>query len=814
MKRQHYAIALVLVSFFVLGLLRLNDLSVYSDSTRYVIWGTSFSQGKGFVDDTQPLPEYYVVNAPLYSVVLSPALLLFPFSLTAAKIVTLLFGCVALWLFYQWAKKQSTERFALLLTIILAWLPFTVVLATEALSETLFLTTLFLLLLFAEKYFAGTLSLKEKIFALILLALLPLIREIGFVFLFAAALVLFSENRKYDSLTVLLASFVLWGLWYLRNTTVGIPSESQAPNTLFFFQRFVTPEGTPLILELWQRFLINGGQYLHQLTGFAFYAFPTNLVLEPSGLFLALTSLRESLAWILLLLFVSLLLLGLWKDWKTATGKIRVLFLLFYAGVLLLYPMLDTRFVFPVIPFLLWNIAGGVRVLADIVRQPKVAGAGVGVIAVLLIVPNIVAIAEIEKSNFRYKQGPELANVQSSSYESIAYYTTPWQRIGEWFKKNVPQGTVVATPAKEMSLFAPHLKFLEINRGVPTPMYEAFLRKHQAEYLIAPFVVDNITDYYIQMHEGKRLQYELLAQFSRVGIFRIHYIYREPKPFLPPQTPEGKLDSLYTTFRAFLHSENYSEAQQTLEQFSQLYPRSAESQFQKLLLHTLMANDSAATQDLKVLYSLPLSTPYIPTAFAFVSIAETYKKALQKYSENLLQSEELFHISRFYWNMGYPTQAARIMNEALHADSTNFIGLLWALHYSIEANKPQRSFLKQLDSLEYSNVLVQGFHRILRLRDSLAHAQTSGEKAKLYRTLADIYDAIGLPDEALDNAEKSISFEPLNPDRWLALASLYEKQKALFGAYVLYKKVLTLEPRHPEAQLALYKLRQSLNFLQ
>ena len=73
--REHRWIILLSLVFLALGVLRLNDLSLYTDSTRYVIWGTSFAHARGFVDKTQPDPERYVVNAPLYSVLIAPVLL-------------------------------------------------------------------------------------------------------------------------------------------------------------------------------------------------------------------------------------------------------------------------------------------------------------------------------------------------------------------------------------------------------------------------------------------------------------------------------------------------------------------------------------------------------------------------------------------------------------------------------------------------------------------------------------------------------------------------------------------------------------------
>ncbi|MCU0411545.1 MAG: hypothetical protein MUF82_03300 [Bacteroidetes bacterium] len=43
--RTHGLLLAVLAIFFVLGLLRVNDLSLYTDSSRYLIWGNSIAHG-------------------------------------------------------------------------------------------------------------------------------------------------------------------------------------------------------------------------------------------------------------------------------------------------------------------------------------------------------------------------------------------------------------------------------------------------------------------------------------------------------------------------------------------------------------------------------------------------------------------------------------------------------------------------------------------------------------------------------------------------------------------------------------------------
>ena len=200
--RSHVALIILGAGFAAIGYLRLYDTSLFTDSTRYVIWGTSFSHARGFVDDTQPDPERYVVNAPLYSVVLSPVLLVFPYSLFAAKAWTLAIGVGALMMFYLWLFRRLGKRAALVGTLILAANPMMLVLATEAMSEMAFVLLAILTVVFFETTDTSKPSFSGNHLSLLLtLSLLPLLREVS-VALVGAYLVVLLFQKQYK--------FALW----------------------------------------------------------------------------------------------------------------------------------------------------------------------------------------------------------------------------------------------------------------------------------------------------------------------------------------------------------------------------------------------------------------------------------------------------------------------------------------------------------------------------------------------------------------------------------------------------------------------------
>ena len=226
-----FALAFIAVLFFLLGILRLNDLSLYTDSTRYLAWGNSIAHGNGFVDDTQPVPEYYVVNAPFYSAVLAPVLAMFPMSLAAAKVWTLLWGVLSIILFYFLMRRMTSAPTALLAAVFFAFNPLTLTLCTEVLSEAPFLCVLFSLLLLLENIFVNNTSPWQRTLLVILLGVTVLLREVGIAFVAAAILSLLFKRHWKIAFFSLFAVVVFFGLWTYRNLhLVGTPETSQSAN--------------------------------------------------------------------------------------------------------------------------------------------------------------------------------------------------------------------------------------------------------------------------------------------------------------------------------------------------------------------------------------------------------------------------------------------------------------------------------------------------------------------------------------------------------------------------------------------------------
>ena len=792
--QKKYLILLAIISgFFILGLMRLNDLSIYTDSTRYIIWGNAFAHGLGLVDNTQPETESYVVNAPLFSVILSPVFLLFPLSVTAAKIATLILASLAVFLLFIWSRKYLGWNGALFLSFLFAFNPLTLVLSTEVLSETSFLVLIFLLLILIDHCSNNLLTPLQKSLFLLLIAVLPLVREIGLAAVGAVLLTLLLSRKIKEAFAVFASAALPYFIWTQYNTA-HMPAASQTNNIQYTFEHFVTPPNASFISELVQRIIINGSRHLADLGGMIAYTFPGTIIPGPGHFSRIVFSAVAGGKFFIIPVFSMLFAAGIISDRRK--GLFRFLFLLIYLCIVFLYPVLDVRFLFPIFPLALFYVFLGLQELYQRAHLPIqwtrwISAAGF----ILVAFPNIVCIAEIIRTNQQYRRAPAAFEIANSSSAAVSFFSTPWSLLGAWFESHVPEGSVVASPYKDIAPFAPTIKFLEINRAVPLPMFESLLREENANYLITSNIFGNIPEYFTSMTESGRFRYELLTTIGSLRVYALHSRLTEsgvPSKKETDSTTPGNAAGLFLQGRHLLLSERYSEALEIFAKLDRQYPNQPEIYYQKLILHTLMADRASAIADLQRIYALSANT-YISPSNAYLLAAQIINDAGMRPDAGT-KAEDLYHAGKMLWELGCRIQAYHLMQKAVQTDSSSFNCLLWAWHFGNQLHEPEPAeYLKRLDTLDATNHVVLTFHTITSLQDSLLRITGPDARGKMFDRISSCYDAIELPTEAYDAAERAIGESPHNAQFWRYLADFYIKHKNLRGSEKAMQKVVHLD---------------------
>jgi tetratricopeptide (TPR) repeat protein len=774
------------VLFFVLGLARINDLSLYTDSTRYLVWGNSVAHAKGFVDDTQPVPEHYIVNAPFYAVFLAPILLVFPMSLVAAKVWTLLWGAFALVLLYRWLLRFTVNSIALATVLFLALNPLMLVISTEVLTEAAFIALVLLSFLLMETIESGEGKTKHRIVLVGILAVIMLLREIGISLVAAFAVSYFFRKRYKDLVMVLVAAGVLFGIWTLRNTVlVGVPADNQAPNLKFFFGHFVTPPDASLASELIARATINLKGYFGETGGSLFYRFPMNLMVSPGSAFAGLSGVVSTLNIVIALSIAALVLTGIVVDLRNSrTALVRLLFLLFYVLIILLYPVHDIRFQLPLLPVVLFYIVRAAEPARSTLhlRGTKLPAWIAGTIVLLVATPNLLCCYEILRTNLSYRAAPtEFWRASTADDASSNYFATPWSVMGGLVTKHVGDSATIASSEKEIVPFAPQFKFLEVNRGVPLPMLESLLRTYSISYLIAAESYGNVETFQVSLSASGRFRLEMIDSVAGLKLYKVVSRLREPA--FAPRTQVLTLSTVQASDlmqlgRLSLRSERYADALSFFSRVREQYDRQSEITFYMLVTHALAGDSLEAVQELPRLYASPSATSFIPPARVFLYAMNELRR-VRAAPENPGASDKLYDVARTVWSLGYGRQAYRLIKELLSREPNHFVGLLWGWHWGIQLGDSAAAgaYLSRLQGIDSANAVVRSFTAMARAHRDLSRATTTAEQCRLHLLISGEYTKMELPEEAFDEVERALRADPSSTEAKNVRAELLGKRK-------------------------------------
>jgi tetratricopeptide (TPR) repeat protein len=535
-----------------------------------------------------------------------------------------------------------------------------------------------------------------------------------------------------------------------------VPESSQATNIQFIFEHFVTPASAPIWAEWIQRVIINVRSYQYELGGMILVPFPLNLIREPSDVFVGIVFVLNAVKGWTGLVFLPLLALGIWTDLRTSTtAVVRLLFMTFYAAIILLYPLQDIRFFLPALPFvLIWSAIGLGTILNMLPRGRSAVG---GVVVALLVLLNAAAVVELLASNRRYRAAVEDDRSGRSPFHMTGYYATPWELAGEALVASTGPEIVIASASKEIVPFVGGRKVLEVNRAVPLPMFESMLRRHDVQVLLAQQVRSGIRSHEIQISESRRFQFDTIATAGWLTVYRVRYRLREGlSPRHTDPDPFNGILSLLHEGRRSIHGARYREADSVLALAQRLDPVNAEIAFQRVAASALSGSFEEAVAAQQRLFSTPRSTSYTPPGRVLLSMAQALNAARAD-RPGVDRAHWYFQASRMAWDLGYPEQAEAFADSALAVDPRHFESLLWSMHYRFQSGDSTRARrdLALLRSLDAENPVVRGFGAMDSLSRLMSRSPDRAQQARLALEISRVYEQIGLPEEALDMTDRA-----------------------------------------------------------
>ena len=815
--REHTSLILVCLLFAVLGLLRLNDLSLLNpDSARYLIIGNSLAQGRGFVDDTQPDPDRFVVHAPLYPILTVPVQLFFPMSLTAVKIWTLLWGIAAIVLMYTWILSHTSRRGATVAILLLAFNPLMLVYSTEVLSEAPFLVFILLLLIAADRIAATSLPQRRDIVLLVTAVTgVMLLREVGLAIVLAAALFFVHRKEFSRAAVVFLLPAGLFFIWYIRNHFwIGPLPPGQGGNIELILQHFVTPPDASLINELALRLAVRVREYGIHMIGMLFYPLYTTmqfkLNLFPSQLHTILQELMVPGRYIVAAIAIPVLARGVFIDVRSSSAHLLKLYvLLMYLLVTFLYPVYDVRFLLPVLVLFIYYAILALRSwkFTAIVRDHK----SVIILTLFLLIPNFSHIYEIIKLNTAYRRSPV------AFYNSVRHlpqyplmFTQPWSMMGAWIRENIPDTVILASSSKDIVPFIGDHKVAEIDQGVSLPVFEMLLRDNNVNYLVVPTRLEGLRVFEFSMRESKRFAFDSVVSIANLNLLRVRNRHWEGDNL--PTHIRTVSDSTQATYYLF---EGRRELQQgryesAFGYLSKAYSRDSlhpEVLFQNIVAHAVAGDSTGAQFYYDRLFLLPQALGYtIPARLQL----QAMRMLIKAEAESFLMSKavEMGKAADLYWRLGYARRAADIMNSLYKEDTTYFVGLLWGLHYNLQLGDTllAKKYIVSLKGIDSGNPVVLAFDRILLYGDSLNRTSEVRDLSRYHAEIGSLYTKVVLNEEAIDEAERALRFYPRNLQALLLLGEQFERKNNPRMAIRYFTSAGVYDPNSPFIQMKLDSL--------
>lgn len=785
--------------FLLVGLLALNDAQIYNpDSTRYLVWARSLSEFRGFEDLSIPEPLHYVVHAPLYPVLLVPAAVLAPYSIVTAKIFTLLTGVFLLVLAYLLLLKIAGKPLALAGVALLAAHPLTVLFSNQVLSDIPFAGVFLLVALVADRIAVS--SEPTPGLDLLLGGLLAagiLLREAG-ITLFLAALIFFlARGDLRRSLTIGILTAIVYGLWYFRNEVLVAGTEfPPLRNSEIFTLRYFTGQDAPFLAELAARLRVNAEVYLdhvYRLISFSqfssspygvvsVYGFPYSVVMPATPFLIPPLG----------MLVLGLSLYGTVPVLRRpGSGGLVVAFLPVYLLLIFFYPFNDVRFLYPLVVVMVLFMVAGASDLAQRLKSgfstsEKLAMA----IMVASILPNTLWCYAFVRENMAYRQSPEAV------YEKVAdqrpfpdLLTKPMGRVGAWLSERHAGELIVMTQWKELALWLPQGKLVELNPLVPLDEFDRFIQDYQVRYVVSAVGLFGIPEFFFQMHMSLHYGFRSEYRTANLEVFSVHPseagsgrgIRRSPTGGNSRWERENAMREYFGLAISLLDEGRSDSAVVLLTGLANVTKGGS-----TILLSLAIANEFAGDFDrakalLAQLQVMKQSGAFLRHASFHTEIIRILEQA-EGEQRPRAKAELLYVASVKYWGLGFHNQSLRLLGRAMEVSPGFAPSLVFGTYYNQELKRwdEARKYYNRLAASVPDHPLVDPLRRTLEYQDSILNSPQPRIEHVL--GLAAAYQGAGLGDRAIRALLQRSPSDSTHPGALKMLAELYISKRRYYPA--------------------------------
>lgn len=806
-------LSLLIVLFVAATLFSLNQFFLYTpDSARYVAWANSLSQFNGFTDNTAPEAKRYMVHSPLYSLLLAPIAYVFPGDIIMLKVMNIMLSAVtAIFLFVLLQKKNDAVTPLLIVALFIVH-PMVHILSTQILTEVLFGCGLIVLLYSLQNELQDNPSRMNFILMLFSLLVCVFSREVGVLCVPIVLFFYILRKKHTKAILVFFIPLILYGVWFIRNEIYYANVEqADFKNSLIFFSNTMTSSDTSFGIEMMSRIIKNAQYYLKEVT--ILVSTPVYDVFEKSlnTPWMALVNSQLPIMkvfvtavnytyWLLSIISICLVIGGMIIEYLfEKTYYIKMIFFILYVVIVLSYPVLDSRFLYPVfLLFLLWigSIFSYVRQLHNRIGTVLLGG-----LVVVLILPNMAWTINFIDTQHRFVGDPLGTFLEpKDSTDNVKHFQIALPMVGDWLNRQNDSSQVILSPYKELAFYLKNKTVYVLNRIAPTSTFNQVVQDYDIRYVV--LTKDNLgwRDYEIQFGFNNRYSFQLVFDSSSIEIYTV----------LPKTSANDHPGKYYPLFSE-MKNKNYTAADVYFTKNRNIVNYHADLLYLNILNKHYQGQLDSVTNLLERLYSKPQGLSYTKLA----SIHQTLiarKALLDKTPFSDFRSNILMNLGIIYWQIDMKDVSLKYYQQCIDEDSTTALAYVYKIIFSIEEHDTIAAIKihQRMRSVFPTAELTEKIDTMMRYHARYRKAASSKLKAEALEGIFNMYQFLGFTTTAMEIANKGLLFDPDRISLYKKLGILYENEYEYFPALMTLHQYILRNNKDSLVEARIVSLKQKL----
>jgi len=448
-----------------------------------------------------------------------------------------------------------------------------------------------------------------------------------------------------------------------------------------------------------------------------------------------------------------------------------MIFFVLYIGIILSYPVLDSRFFYPVfLLFLLW-LGSTLSYLRQL--NNRIINFAIGGLVVILLLPNFVWTINFIDTQHRINNDPLGTFLDSKdSTVNTRHFQIVLPLAGDWLNKQNDSSDVVISPYKELAFYLNQKKVFGVDRNVSTSGFNQAIQDYDVQYVVLLKDIIGWRDYEMQFNFNDRYSFTMVFDSGAVEVYKIL-----PKIILDRES--GNFSLLFSKIK----NRNYKAADEFFTQNRTTVNYHADLLSLNIINKQYQGQMDSVSKLLERFYTKSQGFSYTSLA----SIHQTLigrRALLDKMPLSDFRSRLLLNLGMTYWQIDMKDVALKYYQQCIDEDSTVALAYVFKIVFSFQAGDTAAAIKMhhRLRSVFPNAELADKIDSLMHYQSSYRKSVSLRLKAESLENIFDLYQSLGLTIPAREVGKKILLIDPSRISVYKKLGILYEKENEYYPA--------------------------------